>query len=519
MTDASPRGPHADSVDPAGETTAANVVRGGLWTLASRVVPQLQLIAISIAAARFLGPDEMGRQSFIAFVALSVVLVATAGLPAALSRFVAELQGARLGGVGRSIFWWTWRIEAAAATAGTAGIGIAALLGASPRAAWALAALGCGLAIMQTIPSALLVGVQRWRDATVAGLVTGAVSVPLTIAVLALGGGIPGFFAVETATIAVNTAWMWSLGRRALMRLPASEPIPKRYRDDYLRFAGATTLFTAVDFVVWRRSEFVFLASYSNDAQIALYSIAFASATALTKMPEAVAKVTTPAMATLLGAGEHGRVRSGYWRALRLLIFITPVIAAGAAALGPELLQLVYGDQYQGVRSVFLILVAPLPILPLLTTTDAVLFALGRLRFLIIVGLSATVVNIGLDLLLIPALDAVGAALANVGAQLAAGIPGLVYMTRLLGPPELPLGATLRSMAMAAVTGGCAFGVVEAVGGAAGVAAGLIVGGLAFAAAGMVLRPLADDDATWLTTLGSGRLTRTAAALAKSVSR
>jgi O-antigen/teichoic acid export membrane protein len=517
MSNWAPRDGDAEGIAPAVETTGATVVRGGLWTLASRIIPQLQLIAISVAAARFLGPSDMGRQSFIAFVATSVVLVATAGLPAALSRFVAELQGAGLGGVSKSIFWWTWRIQAATAAVGTAGLAVAAVLGASPRSAWALAALGCGLAIMQTVPSALLSGVQRWREATLTGLVTGVVSVPLTIGVLAAGGGIPGFFAVEALTIAVNLAWIGALGRNELLRLPERQPVPRHYRDDFIRFAGATTLFTAVDFVVWRRSEFIFLASYSSNAQIALYSIAFATATALTKLPEAVAKVTTPAVATLAGAGEHHRVHSGYWRALRLLIFVTPAVAAGAAALGPELLQLVYGDRYSGVRSVFLILVSPLPLLPLLTTTSAVLFALGRLRFLITVGLTATAVNIGLDLLLIPSLHAEGAAIANVGAQLAAGLPELVYATRLLAPVEFPLGAVLRSLATAAVTGGVAFGVAEAIGGVAGLAVGAVAGALAFAGAALLLRPLSRDDAAWMTTLGRGRLAVLIAASARRI--
>ena len=90
-----------------GETTGRSVVSGGLWTLLNRVLPQAQLLVLSIIVARYLGPTDMGRQSFIAFAAIALVQVATAGMPAALSRFVGELLGARRGGQAMSLYQFT----------------------------------------------------------------------------------------------------------------------------------------------------------------------------------------------------------------------------------------------------------------------------------------------------------------------------------------------------------------------------------------------------------------------------
>jgi len=67
-------------------TTGRSVLRGGFWYTASRVVPQLYTLAISIVAARFLGPGGMGRQSFIAFVELSLVALLSNGIFFALMR-------------------------------------------------------------------------------------------------------------------------------------------------------------------------------------------------------------------------------------------------------------------------------------------------------------------------------------------------------------------------------------------------------------------------------------------------
>jgi hypothetical protein len=43
----------------AARTTGASVVRGGIWNLVARVLPQVYVLIISVAAARFLGADGM----------------------------------------------------------------------------------------------------------------------------------------------------------------------------------------------------------------------------------------------------------------------------------------------------------------------------------------------------------------------------------------------------------------------------------------------------------------------------
>ena len=48
-------------------TTGQTVLTGGLWHGLGLLLPQLYTVVISVAAARILGPDDLGRQSFIAF--------------------------------------------------------------------------------------------------------------------------------------------------------------------------------------------------------------------------------------------------------------------------------------------------------------------------------------------------------------------------------------------------------------------------------------------------------------------
>ena len=114
--------------------------------------------------ARYLGPDDMGRQSFIAFVSLALVLAATAGLPHSLTRFIGELLGAGAGGHAMSLYRMTRRVEGAAAALVLAALAVVAALGGDPAAAWVLAGLSGALHVLQTVPQSLLAGAQRWRD-------------------------------------------------------------------------------------------------------------------------------------------------------------------------------------------------------------------------------------------------------------------------------------------------------------------------------------------------------------------
>jgi O-antigen/teichoic acid export membrane protein len=477
-----------------GVTSAPRVVSGGLWTLLSHALPQLLLLALSVITARYLGPADMGRQTYIAFVALALVQAATAGLPGALSRFVGELLGSRSGGQAMGLYRLTRRVELVAAALVTATLVSVAALGGDPAGAWLLAGLSGGLAVMQAVPNSILIGAQLWRQSTTPGLVTGVATVPMTIVALELGGGITGLFAVEAAAVLVNLVWSSTLARAAIRRFPDVEPVAPELRRRFLGFAGWTTLITVIHIVVWRRSELFVLQHYSTDAEIAFYSIAFAAVSGLAKLPETVEAVAMPAVANLFGGGEAERIRRGFWRAVRLLAVLNPALVAGAVVTGPALLRLVYGEQYADTGTVLLVLLAPLIVQPVLTLAQGILYGLGRPRFIVLAGLAATIVDLGLALALIPSLDAVGAAIAAGAAQLVAGVPCLVLVVALYRPAEPVLGPIVRGL----VLGGAVAGAAGAALATVGAVAAVVIGAAAFLVVGLVLRPFPRDDARWL---------------------
>jgi O-antigen/teichoic acid export membrane protein len=392
-----------------------------------------------------------------------------------------------------SLYAFTRRVERVAAALVALSLIVVALAGADPRAAWALAGVSAALAVLQAVPMSLLAGAQRWREGSVPGLVTGIATVPLTIIVLEAGGGITGLFGLEAAAVFANLLWTSALARRLGKQLPAPEPVPHELRRRFLSFAGSTSIIVIIQFVVWRRSELFVLQHYSTDEQIAFYSIAFAAISGLSKLPETIEAVSIPAVANLVGTGEDERIRRGFWRAMRLLVLATLPLVAGVAVTGPSLLTLAYGEDYADAGTVLLVMLAPVVLQPMLRVSEGILYALGRVRFIVITGVFATVADLGLAFALIPGMDAVGAAIANGVAILVAGVPALVLAARLHQPVSLPLGPLLRSIAVSLAVAGASWAVLSI-----GTLVAVVAGALAFVVAAFLLRPLSAEDAEWL---------------------
>jgi len=117
----------------------------------------------------------------------------------------------------------------------------------------------------------------------------------------------------------------------------------------------------------------------------------------------------------------------------------------------------------------------------------------------------AAVINIGFDFLFVPRWQAIGAAVANVCAQLAAGIPVLAYTRRQIGRIHWEGGPLLRAAIVSALSGGVAWAGVRLLGGPAGLVIGLLSGSVVFLALGALLRILPADDARWLDESVGGR--------------
>jgi O-antigen/teichoic acid export membrane protein len=297
----------------------------------------------------------------------------------------------------------------------------------------------------------------------------------------------------------------WVLWRRVLAGVTApKEPIGSLGREIF-RFALGASVPVLTSFLIFQRSEFFFLERYSTDAQIALYSIAFSVYASALALPNAISSTFAPAVATLVGARAYDRIRSGYGRGLRLLLLVTIPLTAGALVFGPPLVRAVYGHEYAGAGELLLILAAPLPLVPLGGLSSGLLFGYRQVRLPVLIGLAAGLMDLGLAAILVPHLDAMGAAIANVGAQLVAASAAIFYCVRLVGGVDLVKRQLARLVVACAAAGGVSQLILEVSNGPGSFILALVLGVVVLAVLAIRLRVLSREDADWIAGAVAGR--------------
>jgi O-antigen/teichoic acid export membrane protein len=408
---------HVESA--ADRTTGASLVRGGMWTMVAFVLSPIFTLVVSIPAARLLGAPEMGRLSYMGFLAAAVAICGSLGLPTAVQRFMSQSVGADRPGEARALAGWGLRWGGGGALLGFAVIASMQLITYPDLAvAWWLTAAYAAFAILHSFVAQVLYSLQQWRAVSLMGLFTSGLTVVTVLATLLAGYGIVGMRAAEAVSGLVGLLGTTYLARRALRQLGPPARSLGRLPGQILRFSSIASLTILLDVFVNKRSELFFLQALSTDEQLAYYSVGFGVIAATMSIPQAVAGIVMPAVATLAGAGQMDRIRSGCITALRLMVHLTVPLAAVTVTLGPAAVRLLYGNNYATAGTV-LAIIAPTSII--LTATSAVaaatLAGVGKIGQPLVCGVLGLIVNVALNVVLIPRWDAVGASVANGAGQ------------------------------------------------------------------------------------------------------
>src|SRR6185312_3439455 len=155
------------------------------------------------------------------------------------------------------------------------------------------------------------------------------------------------------------------------------------------------------------------------------------------------------------------RIRSGYSRSLRLLVIATLPLTAAALALGPELIEEIYGGNYAGAGTPVRILLIAFPVIALSSLANSLLSGFGKIRVPLMANAIAAAFDVALAAALIPSLDARGAAIANAAGQGIYALVVLVAAQRLTGPVQWQVSALARNTVAASVAGAAGWAVLS----------------------------------------------------------
>jgi O-antigen/teichoic acid export membrane protein len=236
--------------------------------------------------------------------------------------------------------------------------------------------------------------------------------------------------------------------------------------------------------IVLQRLDIVLVAVISGPAQAAVYAAATRFLVAGQLANAALIQAAQPQLSHLFGIGDRAAAGAVYQATTAWLIVLTWPLYLLSALFGPQLLA-VFGPSYRDGATVVVILALAMLLATACGQVDLVLITAGRSRWSLFNGLVAVVVNVAVDVALIPRAGITGAA---VGWAAALAVSNLIPLVQVAWVARVhPFG---RGPAAAIAVTTVAFGAVplavrEALG--PGLAAGLagVAAGTLLAAAGL----------------------------------
>ena len=436
------------------------IARGGGLNLAGAIIGQAAVFAVLVLLARWLDIRQVGRYAQCYAVLSLLGLLALSGFRAGVTRFVAV----HLADDDPAAVRGTVRL-ALGVSAGSAALLGAALAVAAPRLAGLLndPALTPGLRLMaltlpaMTVCEAALAATRGWRSQRAFTLI-GQVYEPLcrlvlTAVLLIAGAGLTGsFWAIVVAG--------WSAAALALLalrrRLRALTGRDRTYRPRQLFSFSTVSWVSSLSStgLIWL--DTLLLGFYAS-SEIGVYNVATRLVTVAVFVLAPLNAAFGPYLAHLHHTGRMDEVRRAYASVTGWVVRLSLPAFAALLAFPDELLR-VFGGEFAAGAAVTVILACGQLVNAATGPCGTVLNMSGRVALNMWDNLAALVINVLLNLWLIPAYGIIGAAVAWAVSLAVVNAARVLQVRSLIG--ALP------------VSRGMATGLL---GGAAALAAGLAV--------------------------------------------
>jgi O-antigen/teichoic acid export membrane protein len=404
-------------------TPSHSVVGGSVLLFWAKLVGNAGFLVAVLVLARALGPSGRGTIAFLTVTVLVAARVANLGISEATAVLVAGRSEERGALLANSVVFTLGSALVASVLACTALVAMGderpAGIGAPELAVIVVATLVSGLG---DAGHSVLLGRHRLRAIA---LVTAGASwlyaFLLLVVWAAFGLSVLAAALAWTAAEAVRGGAFLGRAKRGIaLRRP-----DLRLLRSTLRFGARAWVGSLARFLNFRTDQLL-LGILASEATLGVYAVAVNASEVLLYLPAATATALLPAVARSQGAVGADQTLSAF----RSAAVVTTAAMLVGALVGPVLLPLVFGSAFADAVPPFLLL---LPGALGFAATAVFSYALmgSSAPGLSSLGpVTALGVGLGLDLLLIPAFGASGAAAAASAAFLAGGAVALVAFRR-----------------------------------------------------------------------------------------
>jgi O-antigen/teichoic acid export membrane protein len=410
------------------------ISRNSFWYGLEMALGTIAVFGISIPMARVLGPQRIGYFNYIGWLVNMTGLVGSAGIPIMTRKYIAEYLGKDEPGIVRAIYTSTLRLQVMIAVTITGAATLALLLLGDPayHTVSLLQILAVFPAMVGFIPAQTNVAREDMRANVISSLTGTMIHLAAVAASLWLGWDLVGIACGILAARTTEALMRFVPIQRWIGSLPLAA-IPTELKRKMVAFSGQSMAMLLLQAVVWDRSDIVLLKLRGADlAQITFFSIGFNLTEKMLMAPQ----VFGSALGTTMMA-QYGRAKSGLMtlisESLKYVFLLSMPLLLGLAALSSPIIRVLYGRQYEpaiGVLALSAVFAIPKAVL---LPAQTFLQANERQGFLLTWSTLSGIVNIVLDLLLIPKLGAMGAAIGNGTGQTMAVLGIWVVVIRWYG--------------------------------------------------------------------------------------
>jgi len=401
------------------------VARNFGWNVVDLVVGFLGALVTTIAVARVIGPEKLGYFNLVFWLTNVASTLGSFGIPLAALKYMAQFNGEGRRELSAAVFRYSLHRQLLVAIGITVPSLVVVWFFANPEftVTSSLLVLSILPQMVLSIPSHANVAAEDFKANTRATSVSTTANVVLVAASLLLGFGLVGIAAALFISRSAELYLKLAPVHRdfgTLPRIGLDRDLHKRL-NSFSAWGGLLTLLQAV---VWDRSDILFLKWLQPDIkQISFFSVPFSLADRMIWFPKAFAGAMSATQAAEYGRNKERLFSVTAQGTAYVFMAAAPILLSMACLSGPTI-SVLYGKQY--LPAIPVLAVVALLALPkaLLSPAVTLLYAVEDVPYVVKCYFACGILNVILDLLLIPRHAAIGAAYANGIAQAcaAAGI-------------------------------------------------------------------------------------------------
>ncbi|MBI3812640.1 MAG: flippase [Nitrospirae bacterium] len=482
-------------------------IKNILFSFVNNLLTLLNGVVLSVIIARLLGPQNLGAFSLVTWTVSIALLFVNLGIVMSLKKHVAEYEGQNDRRSISGVINFMLNIRIIAALAVTAVLIIFSgpiacffnLPDAQRYFIWA--AISILPSAVGQIFGASLTGIQKYQYSMWINLVMTPLEFGLSLAVLLAGYGVIGLLLVVTFTSTIGFfANYWAARREGL--LDRSARLAPKVRSEITKFNLGVTAMNFLDAIVWQRSEVFFLGKFRSLQEVGFYSLAFGfTTTAVSFFASSISNVLIPIHSQAFGTKDHDGMGRIYQKSIQYLSLVSLPLAIGGAVLADRIVLMMYGAQYLPAASAMAILFLSSAGARIGAGLASVMYSANLVHIKIYTALIWTVLNITLDLLLIPNHGVMGAVIANSTTQLLGVFTGpfiIYYFFRF----SFPIAAFLRAAASALMMGAVVWLLKGFFPGTGGLLALVAIGAVIYLVMVVLFRAVSSGDVDVLIRIG-----------------